>query len=111
MFKIIDIHFHVMYSSYPICQSFSRDFFRICLQLPSLPGNVAVYNISLYLTDMKNDGMAWLGDGGRITNIDPKIRKGKDIYNATVYTGCSFCLRAIAFFGALSNNNVEMQYI
>ena len=71
MFKITYTHFYMMLPSYPICQSFSRDFFRICLQLPSLPGIVAVYNTSLYLADMKNDGKAWLDDG---ENIDPKIR-------------------------------------
>lgn len=105
MFKIIDIHFHVIYSSYPICQSFSRDFFRICLQLASLPGNVAEYNTSLYLKDMKNNDI-WLDDSERTLAQKLEKERLRHIYNATVYTGCSFCLRAIKFFDALSKNVV-----
>lgn len=60
--------------SYPICQSFKRDFFRICLQLASLPGNVAVYNTSLYLTDMENNDI-WLDDDER--TLTQKLEKEK----------------------------------
>ena len=110
MLRIIDIHFYVMYnSSYPICQSFSRDFFRICLQLPSLSGNVAVYNTSLYLTDMKNHGKAWLDDGER--TLTQKSEKEKAYVQHDSLHRMFFLCNSYHVFYALSNNDVVMQYI
>ena len=82
-----------MNSSYPICQSFSRDFFRICLQLSSLGGNVAVYNTSLYLADMENNNR-WLDE-----EHWPKLDKQK-----TAIWMFFFLSRANKLFDALPNN-------